>query len=83
MPGRRKVGAVMKTDVLTVASETPFKAVAVLLASWNVSGAPVVGHDRSVLGVVSQGDLLQHEAPHGRLGSRGPSTRRTRCSPST
>ena len=70
MPSRRKVGSVMVTDVTTVGPDTPFKAVAVLLASWNISGAPVVDEDDHVLGVVSQGDLLQHEAPHGRLGNR-------------
>ncbi|WP_284740506.1 CBS domain-containing protein [Amycolatopsis sp. RTGN1] len=72
MSSRRKVGSVMKIDVATVAPDTPFKAVAVLLASWNISGAPVVDEDGQVLGVVSQGDLLEHEAPHGLLkpGSR-------------
>ncbi|GAB3147637.1 CBS domain-containing protein [Amycolatopsis stemonae] len=67
MPSRRKVGMVMTTDVATVGPDTPFKAVAVLLASWNISGAPVVDDDGLVLGVVSQGDLLEHEAPHGLL----------------
>jgi CBS-domain-containing membrane protein len=72
MPSRRTVGSVMTTDVATVGPDTPFKAVAVLLASWNISGAPVVDDDGQVLGVVSQGDLLEHEAPHGLLkpGSR-------------
>ncbi|WP_242547900.1 CBS domain-containing protein [Amycolatopsis sp. MtRt-6] len=72
MPSRRKVGSVMTTEVATVGPDTPFKAVAVLLASWNISGAPVVDEDDRVLGVVSQGDLLEHEAPHGLLkpGSR-------------
>ncbi|MEU7788881.1 CBS domain-containing protein [Amycolatopsis sp. NPDC049159] len=62
----------MTTDVATVGPDTPFKAVAVLLASWNISGAPVVDEDGQVLGVVSQGDLLEREAPHGLLkpGSR-------------
>ncbi|MGW5718571.1 CBS domain-containing protein [Amycolatopsis sp. NPDC003865] len=67
MPSRRKVGSVMTTDVATVGPDTPFKAVAVLLASWNISGAPVVDDDGLVLGVVSQGDLLEREAPHGLL----------------
>lgn len=70
MPSRRKVGAVMTTDVATVTPGTPFKAVAVLLASWNVSGSPVVDVGRHVVGVVTQGDLLEREAPHTRLGSR-------------
>ncbi|MEU4524646.1 CBS domain-containing protein [Amycolatopsis sp. NPDC024027] len=62
----------MTTEVTTVGPDTPFKAVAVLLASWNISGAPVVDDDGLVLGVVSQGDLLEREAPHGLLepGSR-------------
>ncbi|MET8846837.1 CBS domain-containing protein [Amycolatopsis sp. NPDC004625] len=72
MPSRRKVGSVMTTEVTTVGPDTPFKAVALLLASWNISGAPVVDEDGKVLGVVSQGDLLEREAPHGLLrpGSR-------------
>ena len=70
MPSRRKIGSVMVSDVVTAGPDTPFKAVAVLLASRNISGVPVVDEDDRVLGVVSQGDLLQHEAPHGRLGAR-------------
>jgi len=70
MSSRRKVGALMTTDVATVSPDTPFKAVAVQLASWNISGAPVVDAGRHVLGVVSQGDLLEHETPHGPLDSR-------------
>ncbi|MEU0537213.1 CBS domain-containing protein [Amycolatopsis tolypomycina] len=72
MPSRRKVGSVMTTEVTTVGPDTPFKAVALLLATWNISGAPVVDEDEKVLGVVSQGDLLEREAPHGLLkpGSR-------------
>ncbi|RSM38162.1 CBS domain-containing protein [Amycolatopsis balhimycina DSM 5908] len=72
MPSRRKVGSVMTTEVTTVGPDTPFKAVALLLATWNISGAPVVDEDDLVLGVVSQGDLLEREAPHGLLkpGSR-------------
>ncbi|MGW5746470.1 CBS domain-containing protein, partial [Amycolatopsis sp. NPDC003861] len=62
----------MTTEVTTVGPDTPFKAVALLLATWNISGAPVVDEDGKVLGVVSQGDLLEREAPHGLLkpGSR-------------
>ena len=70
MSSRRKVGSVMVTDVATVGPDTPFKVAAELLAARNISGAPVVDENDHVLGVVSQGDLLQHEAPHGRLGAR-------------
>lgn len=67
MPGRRQVGSVMTADVVTVGPEAPFKAVAVLLASWRISGAPVVDEEGHVLGVVSQGDLLERATPHGLL----------------
>ena len=72
MSSRRKVGSVMTGEVTTVGPDMPFKAVAVLLALWNISGAPVVDEDGLVLGVVSQGDLLEREVPHGLLepGSR-------------
>jgi hypothetical protein len=36
MPSRRKVGSVMTTEVTTVGPDTPFKAVALLLATWNL-----------------------------------------------
>ncbi|GAA4544991.1 CBS domain-containing protein [Amycolatopsis samaneae] len=59
MTRRHEVRSVMKTTVATVHPETPFKAVAALLAAWGVSGAPVVDNEGRVVGVVSQGDLLE------------------------
>lgn len=67
MNDQRLIRTVMKTDVVTVHPDTPFKAIAVLLTSWGVSGAPVVDEGKHVLGVVTQGDLLEHQAAHGRI----------------
>ncbi|MFF0745442.1 CBS domain-containing protein [Streptomyces sp. NPDC004111] len=57
-----KIGSVMTTDVVTARLGTPFKEVARLLAEHRVSGLPVVDADDHVVGVVSETDLLAHEA---------------------
>lgn len=54
----KKVRDVMSTDVATVLEGTPFKEVARLLASRDVSALPVVDGAGHVLGVVSEADLL-------------------------
>lgn len=64
MSSRRRVRTVMHPNVHTVKPETPFKAIAVLFASWGVSGVPVVNDEGRVLGVVSQRDLLERETRH-------------------
>ncbi|WP_215546506.1 CBS domain-containing protein [Amycolatopsis sp. CA-230715] len=66
----------MKDRVATVHPDTSLKAIAVLLASWGVSGAPVVEEDGTVVGVVSQGDLLRRKAAHGRFRIAGAALRR-------
>ncbi|MFE0023632.1 CBS domain-containing protein [Amycolatopsis sp. NPDC059021] len=68
MTHQHPVRSVMKTNVATVHPETPFKAAAALLAAWGVSGAPVVDNEGVVVGVVSQGDLLERKA--GRVRRR-------------
>jgi CBS domain-containing protein len=55
-----KVRDVMTTDVLTVTPGTSLKEVARLLVGHRVSGLPVVA-DGTVVGVVSEGDLLFKE----------------------
>jgi CBS domain-containing protein len=74
------VGAVMTTDVVKVRPATPFKQIARLLARHGVSGLPVVDDDDKVLGVVSETDLLTHQARQGAEGSahRAPLTRAAR-----
>lgn len=77
MPARRaqgkllamKVSDLMTREVLTVRPQTTLKAVARILVDNRISGVPVVGVDGSVLGVVSEGDILRKEegARTGRL----------------
>jgi CBS domain-containing protein len=52
---------VMTRDVLTVRPDTPLKDVAQLLVARGISGLPVVDVDGTVLGVVSEADLLVKE----------------------
>jgi CBS domain-containing protein len=61
-----KVKDVMTKSVITVAPRTSLKDVARLLVARRVSGVPVVDDDGSVLGVVSEGDILVKE--RGRPG---------------
>jgi len=52
---------VMTTSVVTVRRTTPLKEVARLLVDRGISGVVVVDVDGTVLGVVSEGDLLVKE----------------------
>jgi CBS domain-containing protein len=61
-----QVKNVMTKRVITVGPRTPLKDVARLLVSKRVSGLPVVDEDGSVLGVVSEADILVKE--RGRPG---------------
>ncbi|WP_329131074.1 CBS domain-containing protein [Streptomyces sp. NBC_00670] len=57
-----KVGSVMTTDVVHAEYDTPFKEVARALAGHRIGGLPVVDEDAHVLGVVSETDLMMHQA---------------------
>ncbi|MFI6624981.1 CBS domain-containing protein [Streptomyces sp. NPDC050528] len=57
-----KVGSVMTTEVVRATYGTPFKEVARLLGEHRVSGLPVVDEDDQVIGVVSETDLMAHQA---------------------
>ncbi|WP_019072581.1 CBS domain-containing protein [Streptomyces hokutonensis] len=57
-----KVGSVMTTEVVRATYGTPFKEVARLLGEHRISGLPVVNEDDKVLGVVSETDLMAHQA---------------------
>lgn len=64
-----KVEDLMSREVVTVAPETPLKDVATLLVEQRISGVPVVDHDREVVGVVSEADILIKErGPRPRHG---------------
>jgi CBS domain-containing protein len=60
-----KVADVMNRDVVTVAPGTLLKDVARTLVERRISGVPVVDDDGTVLGVVSEADILIKEQGRG------------------
>jgi CBS domain-containing protein len=69
----RRVSDVMTTSVVTVDRITPYKEIARLLAEHRISGLPVVKMGRTVVGVVTEADLLAAQADtarHLRPGAR-------------
>ncbi len=62
MMRHNKIGSVMTTDVVRAEHGTPFKEVAELLAAHRISGLPVVDEDDKVVGVLSETDLMMHQA---------------------
>lgn len=60
-----KVRDVMTEDVTSVAVDAPFKSIVWALATRRVSGAPVVDPNGTVVGVVSEADLLPNESRAG------------------
>jgi CBS domain-containing protein len=58
----RLVGELMTTSVVTVSPETPFKEIARKLAHDDVSAVPVLDEQDRPLGVVSEADLMRHQA---------------------
>lgn len=56
-----RVEELMTREVVTVAPETPLKEVAALLVAHCISGVPVCNGDGTVVGVVSEQDLLYKE----------------------
>jgi CBS domain-containing protein len=63
---------VMTTDVVTVKPDMTVRDAAVLLNERHISGAPVVDEHGSLVGIISEGDLLR------RVEIGTDSTRRTR-----
>ncbi|MEZ0090943.1 CBS domain-containing protein [Streptacidiphilus sp. EB129] len=57
----RRIERVMTAPVVTVRPDTPYKAVAELLAAHRISGLPVVDADGAVLGVISETDLMARQ----------------------
>ena len=54
---------VMTKAVVTVKPETPVGRIAALLLEKRISGMPVVDETGSVIGIVTEGDLLKSNAP--------------------
>jgi CBS domain-containing protein len=62
------VADVMTIDPVVVADDAPLEDVARLLRTYSISGLPVVDRDGTLVGVISQTDLVAIEgAPIGRL----------------
>lgn len=59
------VSSVMTTPVITVAPETSFKDVVAILTGNGISAVPVVGPRGSLIGVVSEADVLPKQEFHG------------------
>ncbi|MFF7645106.1 CBS domain-containing protein [Streptomyces canus] len=57
-----KVGSVMTMEVVRATYGTTFKEVARLLRENRISGLPVVDEDDKVIGVISETDLMAHQA---------------------
>ena len=56
-----QVQDIMTKKVLTVRPETTVREVAEILVSHKISGVPVVEEDGSLVGIVSEGDLMSKE----------------------
>jgi CBS domain-containing protein len=72
--GAYHVAQLMTTDVLTVGPNTPLKEVAQLLSEHGISGVPVV-EKGSVVGVVSQTDIVAKARGPGDLSNGSPAGR--------
>lgn len=59
----RPVRDVMTRTVVVASTQTPFKELVRMLREFRVSAVPVVGESGTIVGVVSEGDLLLHEDP--------------------
>ncbi|MDA0692101.1 MAG: CBS domain-containing protein [Nitrospinae bacterium] len=50
---------IMSKNVITVKKDTPISELSDLLISYNINGLPVVDDDEKVIGIVTQGDLIE------------------------
>lgn len=53
---------IMTTDVVTVSLDTTVEAIAKVLMAKKISGVPVADENGAVLGIVTEGDLIQRQA---------------------
>src|SRR3989304_2393810 len=66
-----RVEEIMTKDVITVSPKTPIHEAAELMIDHGVSGLPVVDDAGSVVGIVSEGDLILREKPRERAPGWG------------
>lgn len=56
---------IMTMDVVTVAGDTPIRVAANLLIRHNISGVPVVREDSTLVGIITEKDILKLlDKPH-------------------
>jgi CBS domain-containing protein len=70
---RMRAADVMTPNVITVDPDTSVQQLAALLSERGISGAPVVDSSGTMIGIVSEGDLLHRTE----LGTEKPDERRT------
>jgi CBS domain-containing protein len=58
----KTVASLMSRNVISVQTETTVREAERLLSEHHISGVPVIDEEGSPLGVVSQHDLVRHEA---------------------
>lgn len=54
----KKACEIMTREVITVTPETSIQELAHILSANNISGAPVVGKDGNLIGIVTESDLI-------------------------
>lgn len=57
-----KVKEIMRSDVITVTKDMTIQEIAEVLVTHNISGVPVVDEAGSLVGIVTEGDLLHKES---------------------
>ena len=50
---------IMCTTVITVEKDTPISELSDLFVEYNINGIPVLNEDKKVIGIVTQGDLIE------------------------
>lgn len=74
-----RVRDVMTPEPLVLDADLPLRTAALMLFNYEVSGAPVIGEDGALLGVLSETDLIEREAtPATGLGRTAQRSERLR-----
>jgi|SRR5690625_685781 len=61
-----RISDFMITDVISVTEETTIKDLLETLVTHNIGGVPVVSADNTLLGIISDGDVIRYLQPKGR-----------------
>lgn len=63
---KMKIEDFMITDVISVREETTVKQLLETLVKRNIGGVPVVATDQTLLGIISDGDVIRYLQPKAR-----------------